>query len=210
MSPSPSGQPDQQPDHSPATQDPAHSPTQERAEGYGTSDAAVTNPLRRSDLVSYGFRGFMERLVIGRGTIGRICATVGVFVLLIAAVAFAYVWLVGLDADGEFYNPAMTLMVVGAQAAQGFFPREAERHPYVGYTITSALQTAALAYIIFVLATEPLNGESLFFLLAYAFLCMVGEVTRFSIDTRIRRTHMMQAETGADDIERRRALHMDR
>jgi hypothetical protein len=102
-------------------------------------------------------------------------------------------------------------MVVGSQAAQGFFPRDPARYPYLGYTVVSAVQTAALAYIIFVLVTEPLDGESLLFLLAYALLCVVGMMGRFVIDTRMLRARMMEAEkAGPNDEAWRRALHMDR
>lgn len=193
MTPSPSGPPDQQPHDTPSADLPQ-----------------AVHPLLRTDLVSYGFRGVVERIVIGRGTLGRLATSFAVAIALTAGIYGLYAWLVGLDADGEFFNPAMTLLVVGSQAAQGFFPREVDRYPYLGYTITSALQTAALIYIVFVMVTEPLDGESLFFLLAYALLCVVGEMGRFTIDTRMRRTRMMQAEQAPTQEALRRALHMDR
>lgn len=173
------------------------------------------DPLSRTDLTSPGLLGFAERALVGAGEFRRLLYLIAALFVLAGATFAAYGWQVGFSSQGEFFNPGIALMVVGAQVALGFFPRTPDRYPYVGYTVVNAIETAAVLYIVFVIATQPLDKGSLGFLLAYALIATVAILSGFAHSTRMRRAVLILAETTPEpdpDAEAalRRALHMDR
>lgn len=210
-----SGKSDQQPTDPAAPDRPDESAQAETDPAAEASEPV--SPLRRTDLASTGARGVAERVLIGNGTFRHLLTVLFTVVLLGAAAGGAYGWLVGFSKDDDFFNPLLGLMVIGTQIAPGFFARTPERQPYLGHTIASALQTAALLYIAFVFLTQPLDKGSAFVLITYAIVCLLGFLGRFVEVTRDRRALLIAAEEAEQESHRpemdealRRALHMDR
>lgn len=205
MFPFTTGQPDQQPDSQP---DQSPDRTAERRPDSQT--AADTDPLLRTDLTAPGIRGLVERVVLGSASSRRFAGVVLTMVALAVGVYFGYSWLVGFSPNADFFNPGIGLMVFGGQAAQAFFPRTPDRYPYTGYTVVNAVETAVLGYVVFTMATRPLDSESVMFMVGYATVACMVTLTGLVATTRMRRGALLLAEQQADKDAMRRALHMDR
>lgn len=195
--------PDAHPDEQ-TSQQTAPTPTPEEAPGVST------DPLRRHDLTSPGLRGLAEKALLGAAPSGRVMGVLAVIATFGVAVYFGYAHWVGFDENADFFNPGLALMVFGAHLARSFLPRTAGQPLHTGYSIVHAMQTAVVLYIVFVIATQPLDRDSLLFLVSYGAFALVSMLIGFITTTRIRRSTRMLAEEKPDDDALRRALHMDR